>query len=191
MERTGLRQAQESVLPLFERTQIFRAYSSWVFPGLIQTEAYTRTMLRAIAQRRMIPDDVEEAVAVRMDRQRVLHRSGKTFAFLIEESVLRAGIGGAEVMTEQLGHLNEISALPSVSLGIVPARPDRDLAWPVEEFWIYDSAQVNVELISGYLTITQPREVAMYADVFSRLASAAVYGLRAQTHIEKAIEALA
>lgn len=33
---------------------------------------------------------------------------------------------------------------------------------PVEGFWIFDTAQVNVELMSGYLTVTQPSGVAAY-----------------------------
>src|SRR5437867_4073085 len=37
MERTGLRRAHESVTPLFERTRRFRAYDSWLVPGLLQT----------------------------------------------------------------------------------------------------------------------------------------------------------
>lgn len=176
MERSGLRRAQEAVRPLFDRTHMFRAYSSWLVPGLVQTEGYTRAVLRAVAARRGLVDDVEAAVTVRMDRQRVLAKGGRTFAFLVEESVLRAGIGGAEVMAEQLERLIKVAALPSVSLGIVPAVPDRDEARPVEDFWIFDSEQVSVELVSGYLTITQPHEIAMYAQMFGALAEVAAFG---------------
>ena len=48
---------------LNERTRQFRAYGCWVLPGPIQTEAYTRAVLRAAQQRRGLPDDVEAAVA--------------------------------------------------------------------------------------------------------------------------------
>jgi hypothetical protein len=41
-------------------------------------------------------------------------------------------------------------------------------------------AQVAVELTSGHLTITQPREIAMYAQRFARLAETAAYGARAR-----------
>ena len=63
MERTGLRRAQEAVLPLWERTRLFRAYSSWLIPGAVQTRAYTAAVLRAIAVRRDLPDDVELLLA--------------------------------------------------------------------------------------------------------------------------------
>ncbi len=61
---------------------------------------------------------------------------------------------------------------------------------PVEGFWIYDTTQVNVELVSGYLTITQPREVAAYADTFAMLADVAVYGPKARALITRALESL-
>jgi transcriptional regulator with XRE-family HTH domain len=190
MERAGLTQAQEARLPLYERTRQFRAYASWVLPGLLQTEDYTRAALRMAQRRRRLVDDVDGAVAARMQRQRVLRRPGKTFAFLVEESVLRAGFGGSEVMTAQLEHLIDVGSLPSVSLGVVPAGPERDSARPVEGFWIFDSEQVNVELVSGFLTISQPREVAMYAQTFADLGEAAVYGPEARELISSVAKKL-
>ncbi|MEU8617041.1 helix-turn-helix transcriptional regulator [Streptomyces sp. NPDC048623] len=189
MERIGLKQAQEARLPLYQRTRRFRSYSSWLVPGMIQTQPYTTAALQAIQRRRGLVDDVADAVAARMERQRVLYEGERRFAFLVEESVLRAGIGGTEVMSGQLGHLISIASLPNVSLGVVPMRPDRE-RWPAEGFWIYDTAQVNVELISGYLTITQPSEVAMYAETFAELAALAVYGATARTLITSALDAL-
>jgi transcriptional regulator with XRE-family HTH domain len=189
MERVGLKQAQEARLPLYERTRRFRSYSSWLVPGMIQTRPYTTAALQAIQRRRGLVDDVADAVAARMERQRVLYEGDRTFAFLVEESVLRAGIGGAEVMSGQLGHLISIASLPNVSLGVVPMTPDRE-RWPAEGFWIYDAAQVNVELISGYLTLTQPSEVAMYAETFAELSALAVYGGRARALITSAMDAL-
>lgn len=189
MERAGLRRAQESVQPLFERTTRFRAYSSWFVPGLIQSRAYTEAVLRAVQRRRVTVDDVDAAVAARMSRQQILHEGGRTFAFLVEESVLRSGMGGREVMAGQLGQLITVGSLPNVSLGIVPMSADRS-RMPVEGFWIYDSVQVNVELVSGYLTITQQREVAMYAETFAELADLAVYGAEARSLIALALQAL-
>lgn len=189
MERSGLRQAQEARLPLYRRTRRFRSYSSWLVPGMIQTRPYTTAALQAIQRRRGLVDDVAEAVAARMERQRVLYEGDRRFAFLIEESVIRAGVGGAEIMSGQLGHLISIASLPNVSLGVVPMASDRE-RWPVEGFWIYDTAQVNVELVSGYLTITQPSEVAMYADTFAELADLAVYGEGARALITAAMDSL-
>ncbi len=92
-------------------------------------------------------------------------------------------------MAGQLDRLRDVGSLPNVSFGVVPMRPDR-LCMPVEGFWIYDNAPVNVELVSGYLTITQPREVAEYARRYAELAEMAVYGPRARALISAALSAL-
>ncbi|OKI04856.1 transcriptional regulator [Streptomyces sp. CB02923] len=189
MERSGLKRAQQVRLPLYQRTRRFRSYSSWLVPGMIQTRAYTEAVLRAVQRRRVEVDDVADAVAVRMERQRVLHEGDRQFAFLVEESVLRNGPGEPEVLVGQLGHLLTVGSLPNVSMGVVPMRPGR-IRMPAEGFWIYDTAQVNVELISGYLTITQPSEVGMYADAFAELADHAVYGAKARELITAALDAL-
>jgi transcriptional regulator with XRE-family HTH domain len=190
MERSGLKQAQESVLPLWDRTRRFRAYSSWLIPGPLQTPAYIAALLTAIRDRRQVPDDLEEAVRVRVVKQRVLHEGNHRFAILLEESVLRHRIGGAETMAGQLGHLLSVASLPSVSLGIVPFDADRSALWPVEDFWIFDDAQVNVELVSAFLTVTQPHEIGMYATTFADLADMAVYGMAARSLITAAIDSL-
>ncbi|MGW1280118.1 helix-turn-helix domain-containing protein [Streptomyces tsukubensis] len=189
LERTGLRRAQESVLPLFQQTRRFRSYSSWLVPGLVQTRAYTAEVLRAVQRRRVPVDDVEGAVRVRMDRQRILHERGRTFALLMEESVLRNGMGGPVVMAEQLDRLLDVGGMPHVSLGVLPMTADRS-CMPVEGFWIYDAAQVNVELVSGYLTLTRSGEVAMYASRFAELASMAVHGAAAHRLISGARDML-
>ncbi|MFD8936681.1 helix-turn-helix domain-containing protein [Streptomyces sp. NPDC059578] len=189
MERTGLKQAQASVLPLYERTRRFRAYSPSFVPGLLQTHGYTESVLRAVQRRRVPVNDVADAVAVRMERQRVLRGGERQFAFLIEEAVLRTSLAEADVHLEQLDRLMTAGAAPNVSLGVVRSRIGRT-RMPVEGFWIYDTAQVNVELVSGYLTITQPSEVSAYADTFAQLANLAVYGERARALISSAMSAL-
>ena len=128
--------------------------------------------------------------AVRADRLRLLREGDHRFFVAIEESVLRNIIGGPEVMAGQLGHLITVASLPSVSLGIIPMGLERDVVWPVEDFWIFDERQVNVELVSGWLTLTQPREIAMYSKAFGDLSDLAVRGAKARALITAAIDAL-
>lgn len=188
MERQGLRQAQEAIKPLYERTKRFRAYSPWLVSGMIQTPDYTQQVLHSIQQRRGLPDDVDEALAARVDRQTLLTEGQRVFAFILEESVLRSGVVDSTVMAGQLAHLLDIGTLPNVSLGIIPLRFGRSHL-PVEGFWIYDAAQVNVELVSGYLTVTQPSEIDMYAKTFSSLADMAVYGAKMRALVTAASNA--
>jgi transcriptional regulator with XRE-family HTH domain len=191
MERSGLRRAQESARPMYERAHSFRFYSASVLPGVVQTEAYTTVILRAVARRREVPDDIDDAVAVRMERQRFLRSGNRRFAILLEKSTLRSGIGGPDVWAGQLGHLLSVATLPSVSLGVIPFGVRREAAWPVESFYMFDDAEVNVELVSGYLTVTQPREIELYAQAFTELSALAVHGANARALLTDAIEAAA
>jgi transcriptional regulator with XRE-family HTH domain len=190
LERAGLRRVQQSVAPLFERTRRFRVYQSWVIPGLLQSAAYTRAVLATVAHLRDVPDDIDDAVAVRMDRQRILYSGDHRFAVLLEEWVLRTVIGDNETMAGALGHLVSVASLPSVSLGVIPLGAPRGAGWPVESFTMYDDAQVNVELVSAHLTVTQPGEIAEYAKAFAELAAIAVYGAHARSLITAAIDAI-
>ncbi|MFF8732062.1 helix-turn-helix domain-containing protein [Streptomyces sp. NPDC015171] len=191
MERAGLKQAQESVLPLWEQTRRFKAYAQNLIPGPLQTRSYTKAVLAGIRERRGLPDDVDAAVATRMDKQKVLSEGGKRFAIILEESVLYRRVGPTEVMVEQLSRLLEASVVASVSLGIIPMDAERSVMPPVEDFWVFDDRQVNVELVSAFLTIKQLGEVKRYLDDFTRLTELAQHGGPAFTLIAAAISSYA
>lgn len=189
MERHGLRASQEAVAPLYERTRLFRFYSSCVLPGLTQTAGYTEAVLRNVQIRRGLADDLDEAVQVRMDRQRILDDLNRSFVFVLEEPVLRSIVGDEAMMAEQLGHLLRLATRPNVRLGIVPWTRRRAQP-PAEMFFIHDSAEVAVELVSAYLTITQPKEIALYTRAFDELSELAVFGPGIRKPIGQALEAL-
>ncbi|MDH6134495.1 transcriptional regulator with XRE-family HTH domain [Kitasatospora sp. MAA4] len=188
MERTGLRAAQESVAALYQRTRLFRVYASRVMPGMVQTREYTAAVLRSIQRERVAVDDVEEAVESRMERQHALFSGRHRFGLLIEEYVLHSAVCDPETMAGQLGHLIAVSASPYVSLGIIPTGTGRPHL-PVEDFYMFDEAEVAVELTSGYLRITQPGEIAAYVRTFTGLAEMAVHGAKARALITAAIDA--
>src|SRR2546430_15896494 len=94
MERAGLKPAQESVRALYERTKLFRFYSSQLIPGPVQTPEYVHALLSAFRDRRNLVDDVDEAMLERMDRQDSLFRGDHRFAIVLEEGTLYYRIGG-------------------------------------------------------------------------------------------------
>ncbi|MFD6913660.1 Scr1 family TA system antitoxin-like transcriptional regulator [Streptomyces virginiae] len=61
-------------------------------PGLLQTPAYAAAVIAAYGTFHRAADDVEAATAARVKRSKVLHKRGRRFAFLIEESVLHSRI---------------------------------------------------------------------------------------------------
>ena len=90
-------------LPLYERTTLFRIYEHNVIPGLFQTAAYCTAMLSFWIGFLDAPDDLDTAVAARMERQRVIYSAGKRFEVVLEEQALRTWFGTAEIQAGATG----------------------------------------------------------------------------------------
>jgi Domain of unknown function (DUF5753) len=105
---------------------------------------------------------------------------------VLGEQALRTNIGGTETMIGQLDRLLAVSGLPNVSLGIIPARAQMQLA-PGNSFISFDERLVMIETFSAELTITQPREIAVYARAFSWLSECAARGADARALIRHAL----
>ncbi|MFI0981222.1 helix-turn-helix domain-containing protein [Streptomyces sp. NPDC021093] len=189
LKRTGLRTLQESYSALYEQTRTFRFYTSDVIPGVLQTADYVRAIMSRSASASRTPDDMERAVAAKMDRTRVIHEGNHRFAFLVEESVLRYRLRDTETMSGQLHHLLAVLPLPRVSLGVIPFTAERDM-WPVESFRVYDDRRVQIELVSASVNVTAPGEIAEYVQTFRTLQHLAVYGDPARRLITEALGSL-
>jgi transcriptional regulator with XRE-family HTH domain len=191
LNRAGLARAQESVRPGYEDSALIRSYQPKIIPGLLQTAAYTTAVLEDARDRQRVQrDDVTEAVAERVRRQRVLTRAGHRFVFVIEEPVLRYRFYDPEILRGQLTHLREASRLPAVWLGIIPLEGDRRKVLPREGFVMFDEDLVRVEFVSGVLSVSQPHEIAMYVRDFTDLAGIAVNGSAARDLITAALDDL-
>lgn len=189
--RGGLRRVQEAVRDKYERVKLHRVYQTKVIPGLLQTEALTTVYLtQARLEQHVAVDDVAEAVAERMDRQRVLHRPDARWLFVVEEDVLWYRPASDAVHVEQLRHLLTAMKLPTVSFGVIPRQARRFGVCPEESFTMTDTELVNVELVSGYLRVTHPDEIQMYVEAWDRLFALAVHGKRARALIIEALESL-
>ena len=187
LHRTGLRHTQEARRPLYERTRQFRVYSSTVVPGFLQTPAYAGALMSAITAFQGTPDDVQDAVVARMNRNRILTTGDHRFSLVLEESVLRYGVGGPEIMAGQLGHILGLMSLPSVLVGVIPfSAADRPM-WTLETFTVFDDARVHVELLAAQVTVTAPGEVTLYLRAFDKFKDLAVYGQEARALITAAI----
>lgn len=187
--RAGLKSVQTSSVPLYERTKLFRVYENTVIPGLFHTAEYAAVIFRFWNGFLDLPGDVDDAVAGRMERQRVLYTGARRFAFVLEEQTLRTRVGDTDVMLGQLDRVLAVMSLPRVSLGIIPASGQRHCL-AQGSFWIFDEARVHVEGTSAGLDITQPREIGVYAKAFGLLQQSAVYGQAARGLIQQALAEL-
>lgn len=169
---------------LYEQTSLFRIYEHNVIPGLFQTADYTAAMLAFWMKFLDTPNDLDEAVAARMERQRVLYRRGKRFAVVLEEQALRTWFGDAETQAGQLDRLLTTMSLPSVALGIIPLMVQRP-AVPSAGFWIFDDGLVALETPTAGIEVTRPQEVELYVRMFEHLHASAVYGQAARNIITR------
>jgi Domain of unknown function (DUF5753) len=190
LQPAGMRRDQENRVPLWERTKVLKAYVSTVVPGFLQTPDYATALLSAIRVFHGTPDDVADAVAVRMQRKRLMQAGTHRYIAILEEAVLRQVVGDTEIMSRQLGYLLEATTLPAVSLGVIPFSAAGRPVWPLEAFTVFDDERVTVELLSAQVTVTTPSEIVLYARAFDRLSSVAAYGDNAQARITDAIDAL-
>jgi transcriptional regulator with XRE-family HTH domain len=155
-------------------------YEAIVVPGLLQTQDYARVVIRA--SRPDLPDEQSERwVEVRMARQRLLTQEHPpAFSVVLDECLLRRPVGGHEVLREQLGHLAEATALPSVTLQVLPLIVGEHAALS-GGFTIYRFAEqadpdvVYLEHARGDLYfINNAEEVKRYASAFDSLRTLAL-----------------
>ncbi|MBD0708879.1 MULTISPECIES: helix-turn-helix domain-containing protein [unclassified Streptomyces] len=91
-------------------------YQSQLVYGLLQTPEYARAVLSIDHS-----DRLDELVAARMERQRVLDREHPpVVCVVLDEAVLHRQIGGAEVMKKQLEYLLTFRDHPWVQVQVLP-----------------------------------------------------------------------
>jgi len=185
----GTKRRQKISITLAQETKSFRVYDPTVIYGMFQTAEYAAEIMKYGIRFHQVADDLDEGVAARMERQQYLYRGGRAFHVILGEQALRTNIGGTDTMIGQLDRLLAVSGLPTVSLGIIPARALMPLA-PSNAFIIFDDRLVMIETYSAELRITQPREIAVYAKAFSWLSESAVFGTRARALIRQALDEL-
>lgn len=165
-------------------------------PGLLQTEAYMRALFssgKANRTKERMQNDVEARI----------HRQARLFdaefplelVAIIDESALRKKVGGAEVMREQLLHLAERAALPTVIVQVLPdeagVHAGMDGTFVILNFQHKDDPSVMyLEYPTGSLHIEKPEEVAEAKLVFDRLRSEALNPADSIAFIERAADRL-
>jgi transcriptional regulator with XRE-family HTH domain len=169
----------ESYIGLESEAVRLRDFQPLAMPGLLQTGDYARAVLRA-APNVGSTEDIDQQVALRMDRQAVLAQANPPdLQVVLSECVLRAQTGGLAVMRAQLGHLIEIAERAAVTLQVLPFTA-LAYAHPASPFTVLefaeaaDPAVVYLEHLTGALFLESADEVRRYAAVFDHLRSHAL-----------------
>ncbi len=186
--RHGLTSVQASYNELVERSSELRSFQVAIVPGLLQVPDYARRMLSQVPELLGTEvDDLDGAVAKRMERQRFLYDTSKHFEFIVTEAVLRWRLCPPPVMLAQLDRLQTAIDLPNVRFGVVPFA--RQLATtPQTAFSLFDDV-AKVETPLGESTHTGD-ESAFYTRLMERLWADAVQGEQARQLIIQAAHEL-
>lgn len=101
--------------------EALRTWEPLVVPGLLQTEDYARAILSG--EPGVAPEEIEEHVAARMERQSILRRPKPPMLWaVLDEGVLHRPIGSPAVMAAQLAHLLEVGQAPRITVQVLPLK---------------------------------------------------------------------
>jgi transcriptional regulator with XRE-family HTH domain len=156
-------------------------YESELVPGLLQTEDYARTVIRA-HNPGLDEAQIEQRVRVRLARQALLTRvtNPPVLQVVLNEAILRRLIGGRDVMARQLERLAEAGGLPTVWIRVMPFsaglhRGVMSGAFEILRFPLHSNGQeteppiVYVESFTGALYLDKPRELDRYDAAFTNI----------------------
>lgn len=188
--KAGMKSHQLTLSQLDERTKFYRGFENTVIPGLTQTPEYARARFAQVVMVHRVPNDINEAVKVRMQRQEMLYRLDKRFHFVITEAALRYRLVSPDIMIGQLDRLMAMTSMRNVKLGIIDFKTQY-VTDPRHGFWVYDDHLVQFESYSAEINLRQPQEIELYSGIFEHLAAVASYGSEARAIISRVMHELA
>jgi DNA-binding XRE family transcriptional regulator len=162
-----------------------RSFAPSVIPGLLQTREYAEGVFRE-----WIGDDaeaIENAVAVRLERQSLLSRSrpaAPKLDVILDEGVLRRSISDTAGMHKQLVHLVNVSTRSNVSVRVIPFAAGPHKAASSGQFTILEFPAVGTaspepttiycENLTGALYLDKLNEVEAYESIWIALEAIAL-----------------
>lgn len=161
--RRGLHHRQHDLAALEAGASNMRHFLPALVTGLLQTPEYMRAAMDTPVE--AAGGDTSTAIALKLERQAILHDQAKRFEFLLTESAVRWLLCRPSVMALQLDRLVSLSRLPNVSIGVLPLGAQVD-AGAFHTFVTYDKHLVTVELFTGLLVLRDPKDVDHYHALF-------------------------
>ena len=164
----------EDYVGLEEAAWRLQIYEVQFVPGLLQTEAYTRAVV-SHGRPESVNSDTERLVTLRMRRKKILNgpNSPRVWA-VIDESVLHRPLGGMQALREQIDHLLELTAMPHITLQIVPFDKSglaAEGAFTLLRFAEQELPNIAyIEHLTGALYLEKLDEIEAYSRAMDRLA---------------------
>lgn len=182
---------QAEILALESQATRIGEFQPSMMSGLVQTAEYANEVLHipsGPAAFGKTEDDIQEMIAVRLQRQSALYDPAKRVQIVMLESALRVRLCSDTTLAGQLDRLLAVMGLPSVELTIVPTEA-RLPVFPMG-FRVYDNDLIIVESLSDETRIEDADNVATYVKLFDLLREAGVTGEAAASLTRRAIAEL-
>ncbi|MEU5209675.1 helix-turn-helix transcriptional regulator [Streptomyces sp. NPDC020742] len=96
-----------------------RTWQPLYLPGLLQTDGYVKALLEG-GLTTSTPEDVELAIARRLERRKTIEEGGARYAAIVWEPVVTAPMPSPEVHRDQLLHLIDVAQRRNVSFQVLP-----------------------------------------------------------------------
>jgi transcriptional regulator with XRE-family HTH domain len=154
------------------------AFQSSAVHGLLHTADYARANHES-SMPRLNPEQVDRQIEAKLARQSILTRADPpSFAVVLDEAALHRMVGGRRVMAGQLAKILDISALPNVTVQILPfalgAHPALESNFTILQLPDPSPGVVFAEGMIGSTYLDRPEDLKRYHDVFHELQSIAL-----------------
>lgn len=175
---------QERIARIEATAQEVGDFAPTVVPGLLQTEVYMRELAAPAA---LDADALERWVVARLNRQRLLDDPRRRFTVIVTAGALGWRAGTPADMAAQIDHIVERSESAHSRIGVIPwgARARR---FPLHGWSVYDRRVAIVGTMNATAVLTEPSDVAIYAELFDELTAAALFGDEAREVLSRLAE---
>lgn len=161
-------------------------YQPAFLPSLLHSADYAHALLRLPGSARSkgaSVTDLERIIAGCLKRQELVREPGRRWQFVIGEAALWSAPGGVDVQVDQLAHLEMVSTVLGVELGVMPLRAPM-VVLPISGFRVFDDELVIVELLDGEKALRDDRATPMLR-AFEALRAEALTGPDAVALIQR------
>ncbi|MFJ2244639.1 helix-turn-helix domain-containing protein [Streptomyces sp. NPDC087862] len=177
LRRKGLDKKQVQLAGLEASSTTFRYFLLSMITGLLATPEYVRASLTQAP-----PEQQAKAVAMKLDRQRVLFDRSKHFTFILTEQAVRYPLIPPDELAIQIDRLASLTHQPNIRLGVIPMGI-RFTSGALNTFTVYDETLATAELDLGAIVFRDSRDVHDLIDRFSRYEEHALFGEQAREQL--------
>lgn len=149
-----------------------RAFDTVLVHGLLQTPDYARAVISPLLPHHSA-EEIDRLIALRVKRQEALTRADPDplrLVAVMDEAVLHRAVGEPATMTAQLARIQELAALPNVTIGVLPFTAGITRAH-AGQFTLLEIPQalgsdvIYIEGHAGEAYLDSPSDVELYKDV--------------------------